>query len=318
MRKGVYLFAAVIMLMLSCKPSVPTSVIQPDDMEDMLFDYHISRAMAHQSEPANERDIRNREYILAMLRKHNVSEAEFDSALLYYYSHVDYLKRIYDGVNERLANEAKALGAKVGAIGRYSQYSATGDTANIWKDATDVMLMPYPTMNRFDFEVKADTSFHKGDAFMFQFMTEYLWQVGMKEATICLISKYEGDSIIQSYNQVAVSGIAQVRVPVYREGRLKEMKGFIYLGDGGDETDTRKMMFVSQIQLIRFHQKQSDNEPSTNGAQKKDSLQRAADFNGPAHDSLRFRTIGRRVGGTPVPPHRGAPANGVAHGPDNP
>ena len=294
----------VIALIVSCKPSVPSSVIQPDEMEDMLYDYHVSQVMARNVGPAKEHDINARKYFLALLKKYDVTEAEFDSSLLYYYSHVDYLKNIYNQVNERLANQAKLVGAKVGAIGRYSQYSTTGDTANIWRETTDVMLMPYPAMNRFDFEIKGDTSFYKGDSFMFQFMTEYLWQNGMKEATVCIVSKYEGDSIIQNYSQIGVSGIAQVRVPLNHAGRLKEMKGFIYLGDGGDDTNTRKMLFISQIQLIRFHNKQTDNVPKPGDTSKEDSLQRSADNRTGVADTIRFRTLGRRVGGTPLSPHR--------------
>ena len=38
---------AVILLMTGCKPGVPKEYIQPDDMEDILYDYHVADGMAY-------------------------------------------------------------------------------------------------------------------------------------------------------------------------------------------------------------------------------------------------------------------------------
>ncbi len=299
MKHSVYVIFALLLLM-ACKPSVPSEYIQPGDMEDILYDYHVAKAMGSQ-ELRQTQDFLKNMYFQAVLKKHDVTEAEFDSSLVYYYSHIDRLKDVYSEVNERLADEAKALGASVGDISRYSQYSTTGDTANIWQEATDVMLIPRATMNRYDFTIKADTSFYKGDSFMLQFMSEYLWQTGTKDAVVCIVSKYEGDSIIQMSNHVSVSGLAQIRIPANRANRLKEMQGFIYLSDGMDASDTRKMMFISQIQLIRFHNKQiQDNDTIKATTPPKDSLQRGDNPRGPMPDTLRRRTFGPRNGQQPI------------------
>ena len=218
-----YIF--VMMLILACTPTVPDEYIQPDDMEDILFDFHVAQAMSNNPGIGNG-DVRKQVYINAVLQKHGVSEADFDSSLVYYYSRADKLKDIYAHVSERLNIEAKNIGAAVGDINRYSQYSTTGDTANIWNQQTDVMLIPRPTMNRFDFTVKVDSTFKKGDSFMFQYMSEYIWQSGSKDVTVCFVCKYEGDSIIQTVNHLSMDGTVQLRIPAYREKKLKEMRLF--------------------------------------------------------------------------------------------
>jgi hypothetical protein len=235
-----------------------------------------------------------------------VTEADFDSSLVYYYSHVYRLKDIYAEVNQRLSDEATSLGVAVGEINRYSQYSTTGDTANIWNQQTDLLLIPRATMNRYDFTVKVDSTFKRGDSFMFQFMSEYIWQSGSKDLTVCIVCKYEGDSIIQTSNHISVAGTAQVRVPAYREKKLKEMRGFIYLSDGDDDSNTQKMLFISQIQLIRFHDKMLANEEITNDessteAPAKDSIQHGDNARGPMPDTLRRRISGGQHGLRPIP-----------------
>ena len=287
-------------LVIGCKPTVPSEYIQPGDLEDILYDYHVSQAMARDM-GNDSHEYKQNAYFQAVLKKYDVTEAVFDSSLIYYYSHADRLKEIYTRVRERLNDDAKELGASVGDINRYSQYSETGDTANIWKNETDVLLIPKPTANRFDIHVEADTSFYKGDSFMFQFMSDFIYQNGSREAVLCLTAKYENDSVTQSVSRISSPGMTQLRIPHYQEGRLKELNGFIYLNnDLREEGDIRKLMFVSQIQLIRFHHKEEKDEPKNDPEAKADSLRRTPDTSGNSADTTRRRDIPRK--GSPVLP----------------
>jgi len=283
--------------MVACTPSVPSEYIQPGEMEDILYDYHIGQAMIKADHSPENIDFEKTKYFLAVLHKHGVTQADFDSSMVYYYSNLVRLKTIYTEVNQRLSDEANELGASVGDISRYSQYSASGDTANIWNGVSDLMLIPYPTMNRYDFYLKADTSYYKGDSFMFQFVTEYIWQSGMKDVVVCIASKYEGDSIIQTVNHISTSGLSQIRIPANRENKLKDMHGYIYLGKGdGEENNNRQMMFLSKLQLIRFHNKETQNDTNDetgNKNDKTDSLQRIDNARRPVLDTTRVRNLRR-------------------------
>ena len=42
-------FLLVLMLVVACKPTVPSEYIQPGDMEDILYDYHLALAMSRQT-----------------------------------------------------------------------------------------------------------------------------------------------------------------------------------------------------------------------------------------------------------------------------
>lgn len=281
----------LVIAMIGCKPSVPSEYIQPKDLENILYDYHVAQAMADEDHAkSSEENAYNRNvYFLAILKKYNVSEAEFDSSLVYYYSHADRLKNIYQNVMERLNDNAKALGASVGDINKYSTYSATGDTANVWQNETDILLTPNPTNNRYDIYVKADTSYYKGDTFLFQFMSEFIYQSGSRDAVVCLVAKYEGDSITQTVNHISITGQSQVRIPQNRKGKLQELRGFIYLNNNDRANDVRKMLFISQIQLIRFHSKEKIDatESETNGENKTDSLSGTPDSTRNHIDSVR-------------------------------
>lgn len=299
----------LMVFMVGCKPSVPSEYIQPGDMEDILYDFHVSQAMAKEACNGNY-DYKKNLYFQAVLKKYDVSEAVFDSSLVYYYSHADRLKKIYLRVAERLNDDAKVLGASVGDIGKYSQYSESGDTANIWKYESYMMLMPKPTVNRFDFHVDADTSFYKGDSFMFQFLSDFVYQSGVREAVVCLVAKYEGDSIVQTSSRISTAGMTQLRIPRYREGTLKEMNGFILLNGNEEDNDIRKLMFISQIQLIRFHHHKEQDDQKNSPENKTDSLPRTPDSPGRTPDTTSHRTI-QRTGGPALSPQGRAGIHGM-------
>ena len=102
-------------VMVGCKPSVPSEYIQPGELEDILYDYHVSQAMAREAGHDNYNyEYKRNAYFKAVLKKYDVTEAVFDSSLVYYYSHAERLKTIYLHVAERLNDDAKVLGAPTG------------------------------------------------------------------------------------------------------------------------------------------------------------------------------------------------------------
>ena len=243
-------FIFVLLMAIGCKPKVPSEYIQPDEMENILYDYHLADAIA-KTEPGEESTKRNL-FFQRVLEKHHVTEADFDSSLIYYYSRIDRFKDIYGRVNERLNNEAKLLGSVVNNK-RFLQESSNGDTVDIWSLERDLLLIPRPTNNRYEFTVKADTSFRAGDAFTFLFMAEYISQSSSKDAVAVLKATYENDSIVQITTHFTSNGFVQLHLPTNNYGVLKQLRGFIYLSN--DYSISLKLLFVSQVQLMRFHQK---------------------------------------------------------------
>ena len=165
------------------------------------------------------------------------------------------MREIYTRVAQRLSDNAVTLGAAEGEVNRYNQLNATGDTANVWEGNSTLVLMPYAPYNRLDFSQKADTSYRKGDTFMMYFSTSFCYQSGSREAVVCLTITYDNDSVVSKVNHITTNGISQIYAPVMEDHCAK---GFIYLGPGSEKSSTLKMMYISQLQLIRFHQAEPD------------------------------------------------------------
>lgn len=254
----------VIMTIMACKPTVPREYIQPDDMEDILYDFYVSKAVAYRTDNSN---YKQNVYYYATLKKHGISEAQFDSSLVYYYTHAEELSKVYKSLSERIGDEAKNLGASV-SDGEYANLSANGDTTDVWRDATTALLLPAPPYNRLDFELKGDTTYHRGDSFLFTFKTDFICQSGTRDAVVYVAVTYDNDSVAVSQTRIQPSGQSQVAIAGNADNDIKRIKGFVYLAQGSEDNSGQKLLFLDRIRLIRFHkqsEKHADKVNESNG-----------------------------------------------------
>lgn len=249
-------------LVIACKPSVPSEYIQPDDMEDLLYDYHIAQTMAEENgQTPEEKDYYQTLYFATVLEKHGVTKAEFDSSLVYYYIRADKFNDIYRNVTKRLGEKAVTLGASENEVNRYAYMQENEDTMDIWKGPVSAMLIPYPPYNRLDFVQKADTSFRKGDSFMLMLNNDFIYQSGSRLAEACLAVVYDNDTIISRTMPCSSTGMNQLHIPDNDDHAVKEVRGYIYLTPEKEKNTSLKLMVVKNIQLIKFRRKEKLLDP---------------------------------------------------------
>jgi hypothetical protein len=240
------------LLLSACKPSIPTEIIQPDDMEDLLYDYYVAQNIT--GDQRDGYDYRAKYNNGLVFKKHGVTEAEFDSSLVYYYNHIEDLYKIYESVQARLSNEAIELGASVGDVERYMKRSLSGDTMDIWTGHRHHLLFPQPPYNIFQFVQKADTACRANDSYMMTFGSSFLVQSGARSATALLSVVYENDSVFTKSISVPLSGTINLDIPECGL-RAKEFRGYFYMPErqGADNASDMCLYMADHIQLMRFH-----------------------------------------------------------------
>lgn len=286
LRRRHILFVFLLVLLSACTPKVPGEYIQPGDMEDILYDYFVSQGMAREEDDGGRvMDYRRELYFDAVLKKYDVTRAEFDSSLVYYYTRADRFVKIWKNVQDRLGEAAIDYGASAGEVETFTARSLTGDTANIWNGVFSQALVPYAPYNRLQYSLQADTAFRKGDSFMLTWYSNFLYQSGSKDAVAYMAIRYKNDSIASQTVHFSTDGFSQLRMDGCDEP-VKEIKGFVYLGQGYESTSAMRMLILSNIQLIRFHKKADvvkEPEPMKSEA---DSLSQVPDSLRPRHHRL--------------------------------
>ena len=280
----VHSFATLCWLLLaifvvSCKPSIPSEYIQPSEMEDMLYDYHISMAIANRE---GYTDVRQKAFKLAVMKKYDVSEEKFDKSLQYYMRHTEQLHDIYVELTKRLENEARAQGASESELAQYGDITSKGDTTDIWRGNRTLILSPYAPVDRESFEIKADTAFHKGDRLLLSFNSQFIIQDGMRDAIIMMAVTYSNDSIITQYQHITSDSRNTMTIDAGDSLRIKNIRGYFLMLKGQQPTTTFKMLILNNIQLVRMHVRKHEPTQPTDSLQESDPI--------------------RTIGGEPVKP----------------
>ena len=255
------LTAVGFLLLSACKPTVPKEYIQPDEMEDLLYDYYVAQGVRPDLKSRNvEYDHHSMNSLV--LKKHGLTQAEMDSSLKYYYNHLEDLFKIYGNVQKRLSETALELGASTKEVERFTTQSVSGDTTDVWEGSRQMMILPQSPYHIVKFSQKADSSFHQGDSFLMTFGNTFLVQSGSKNASLVLSVYYENDSIITNSTTVSQAGNTTLRIPPCGL-KAKELKGFVYMPkrQGFDNENDMCVLLLDNIQLVRFHHKRSARTP---------------------------------------------------------
>lgn len=253
-----FLMAVGLMFLSACKPTVPKEYIQPDEMEDLLYDYYVAQGIP--SDPKSKDTDYDRRYTTNLvLKKYGLTQAELDSSLKYYYTNMEEMFKIYGNVQKRLSEAALELGTSTTEVERYTTHSLSGDTTDVWEGSRQMVLFPKPPYNIIKFSQKADSSYHQGDSFLMTFGNTFLVQSGSKSATVVLSVKYENDSIISHNTNVSSMGSTTLRMPTC-DLKAKELTGYIYMPkrQGIDNESDMCVLLLDHVQLIRFHHKKND------------------------------------------------------------
>ena len=259
MKKLMICLVAVMALLFSvssCKPSLPGGVLSKGKMTDILYDYHLALAMAHMDDNGDKGQ--SLAYREAVLRKHDVTSAEFDSSMVYYMRHTELLEDVYKDLTDRYNNEITAMGGSAKEGGEFANLSATGDTANVWNLATSMVFMPVKPFNSTSFDIKVDSTFYKGDRLMLDFDAQFIYQDGMRNGVAMLAVQFGNDSIAQRTIMIQSTQHYSVELSDADSLGIKSVKGYFMLmnddnGTGVSSQTTLKLMFLEHIKLIRMH-----------------------------------------------------------------
>lgn len=258
MRHGTFLsvmLGLLLTMFVSCKPTVPSRYIQPDDLEDILYDYHLAGTVAEQMGG----DVSRNALALqtSVLKEHGVTQAEFDSSMVYYTRHADRLHDIYEHITTRMQKEASQLGASE-AETSLGMASLNGDTLDIWRGQRSMVLMPVMPYNLYSFEMPTDSSFHKGDGISLLFRSSFIFQDGMRDGMVVLAVTLGNDSVVSRSMHIASTSTYTLTIDDNDSLGIKTVRGFFVLNKSQSDQNsstTLRVMSVSNIRLFRKRQK---------------------------------------------------------------
>lgn len=298
------------LFLTGCKPTVPSDYIQPSEMEDILYDYHLAISMA-QSE--NVSDMQRKVWQLSVLKKHGVNEEEFNRSMYYYMRHTERMQSIYENLADRMGEEARALGVSDAELSQYGTIASRGDTTDVWSGRKTIMLNTFAPYNKYTFEIKIDTAYHKGDRLVLSYDTQFILQEGMRDLTVGLIVTFSNDSTVQQVQQVASDMRQSMSVEDGDSVGIKRIRGFFLLGrNAPPPTTTLTLFFAENIKLVRIHpHKDGPLEGSSNPMNPNTPIRNVGESSATGH------SVNDEAVSQPTAPQQSMPQNQATPTPQN-
>lgn len=232
--------------LFGCGKKVPKDVIQPQAMEDLLYDYHLATTLSADL-PYNE-NYKKEAYLAYVFKKHHVTEAEFDSSMVWYSRHSDEMTTIYQNLQKRMETTAEQLKKQTIRHSGEVSVSLSGDTVDLWQDRTLYWLTAYGLTNKLTFDLKADTSFHEKDRLVWEADFSFLPKGKTSGRVVMGVNlTFSNDSTQGMTRVVSMSGMQRLVITPDSAFKYKNVTGFMYY-TGEEETS----VLVSHIQLMRY------------------------------------------------------------------
>lgn len=241
------LFSFFLVFLVSCSDGRPDDVLSEEEMEDVLYDYHLAEALGQTA--SDSIAFRTRILRREALAAHQLDEAGFQRSLQWYSRHSEIMYRIYGRLAERYS------GLPAGTSG--STLHVSGDTLMLWQGKAAHLLVA-GSRNSFDFTIPVDTALREGDRLVLHVQPSWLYSEGSRSAMALLSICYEGDSVVSTSTYLHSDLPSDITLHVAKR-RVESVSGFVYQTARG--TDRPKLLVITHPMLMRFRMRRADGEP---------------------------------------------------------
>lgn len=253
MKRILPILILIVLTFIACDDR-PDYVLSAGKLEDVLYDYHLTQGLIDQL-PYSEREEKAQDYINAVFQKHGITEAQFDSSIVYYNRNTSDLNKIYANLRERYDELNEDLSMRNGNSSMMAVFTNGGDTTNLWNSSRLIALRNKHFLNRESFVIKADTSFQKHDQFTLMFDAILIKELSDDQNVSLntgLAVTYKSGKTIGITRSTSYSGNQQLTIKAEDDDEIKQISCYFYFRGTPSH---RNLCFASNIQLIRMHEK---------------------------------------------------------------
>ncbi|MCD8183764.1 MAG: DUF4296 domain-containing protein [Bacteroides sp.] len=248
----------------ACQVKRPDTVLPDAKMENVLYDYHIAKAMGDEV-PYND-GYKRVLYIESVYKKHGITQAEFDTSMVWLARHPDVLTKIYEKVNVRLKAQRDGINHLIALRDNKPKESRPGDSVDVWIWQHIYQLNGMPLDNKLTFTLPADTNFKDRDTLKWTVRFRFLNGVpDTANAPLMAMQILYAKDTINGLLKIKKSGTETLSLAADTLGAIKEIRGFIYYPG----QSAAQSLLADRIALMRYH------ATDTLFSAKKDSIETA-------------------------------------------
>lgn len=216
-------FIGFILLLPACDR--PKGVLNSGKMADVLVEMHKTDATLSERNLIFGRYDTKAPYYKYIFKKYGITQAEFDSSLVWYTKNPQRFENVYDNVIDQLTNLQKDI-----YKGKYHSVDSTEIgkiKVDLWNKRTRYILTKDSVRTRLDFEIKNDNLLY-GDVYVLKMLLYIAREDSCKKQHIVLrINYFNGktDSLYQVAHNDGITRRYTFRMPAHKKLKIKSISG---------------------------------------------------------------------------------------------
>ena len=237
-------FWATLVLIVACS-KVPDGILSEKEMQKVMTDMLLAEAMVGTDYKTFKEDDAKIALYQSVFRKHGITQADYDSSLVWYGRNLDIYMKVYERVLADLNKQMTALGDVQADAAPVSNR----DSVNIWPRRPYLVLQPKALFNGAIFDIKPETNYSSGSIFV---LGTRVWGLSGKETyrPEIRLSADQGDTILTVHNRLEKDGYHETILKTLPTKKVKRVYGYIRL----DNTDTTYYkIYLDSLNLMKYN-----------------------------------------------------------------
>lgn len=261
--RGLVIIILLLSLTLGGCKKTPGHVIGKGAMADLMADMYKAEAVIDENEGVYHTDSLKMMLRQSVMMKHNVTQAQLDTSLIWYTHNLDVYNDVYEDIIEQLDDEYKELAkgdfTSVATVASSDmkpsmpRFRTVGDTADIWGRSRTWVLLPGFSDNLITFDLKPDKENMQGDKYELAFK---LCNVSNTLKAFIGVDYKDGSSAFV-YRTATRDGWNHC---ILQSDSLRDVKR-IY-GYLSYKSKPKQAMYVDSVELLRTHLDRKTYEPA--------------------------------------------------------
>ena len=236
----------VALIFMSCN-SRPDGVLSRDDMANILYEMHKLDGSLDIKGISYNQNNEKADYYKSILDKYNITQAEFDSSLIWYGKNPKKFTRVYDDVYEQLTQLQEDV--KNGKFHKIDSIELLKVRIELWNKSQKYTFNKDSARTKLNFEIK-NSGLQYGDVYILKFLQQIAPSDSSENKHILLTINYfngKNDSLyLKTYNDSLLRRY-NIRFPAVRKLKIRSISGELlgstkYKGTFQSLTDSISLM----------------------------------------------------------------------------
>ena len=231
-------------LLAACS-NVPDGILSEKKMQGVLTDMLLAEAMVNVDYNTYKSDTMKLALYESVFRKHDITQAVYDSSLVWYGRNLDIYMEVYNRVladlNKRINN--------LGDVQADAAPVSNRDSVDIWPRRSYLVLSPTSVFNGVTFDIRPETNYSSGSSFV---LGMRVWGLNNKMAykPEVRLSADQGDTTLTVNSKITKDGYHETILKTIPTKKVKRVFGYIRM-DNMDTTYYK--VYIDSLSLMKYN-----------------------------------------------------------------